>query len=135
MKIKTGARILALSALTTMMFSASALAKIEEGKLVIWINGDKGYNGLAEVGKKFEKDTGIKVTVEHPDKLEEKFPQVAATGDGPDIIFWAHDRFGGYAQLACWLKSPRTKRSRDKLYPFTRCRTLQRQADCLPDRC
>lgn len=98
MKIKTGARILALSALTTMMFSASALAKIEEGKLVIWINGDKGYNGLAEVGKKFETDTGIKVTVEHPDKLEEKFPQVAATGDGPDIIFWAHDRFGGYAQ-------------------------------------
>ncbi len=52
MKIKTGARILALSALTTMMFSASALAKIEEGKLVIWINGDKGYNGLAEVGRK-----------------------------------------------------------------------------------
>ena len=98
MKIKTGARILALSALTTMMFSASALAKIEEDKLVIWINGDKGYNGLAEVGKKFEKDTGIKVTVEHPDKLEEKFPQVAVTGDGPDIIFWAHDRFGGYAQ-------------------------------------
>ena len=79
MKIKTGARILALSALTTMMFSASALAKIEEGKLVIWINGDKGYNGLAEVGKKFEKDTGIKVSVEHPDKLEEKFPQFAAT--------------------------------------------------------
>jgi len=85
MKIKTGARILALSALTTMMFSASALAKIEEGKLVIWINGDKGYNGLAEVGKKFEKDTGIKVSVEHPDKLEEKFPQVAATGDGPFV--------------------------------------------------
>lgn len=45
MKIKTGARILALSALTTLMFSATALAKIEEGKLVIWINGDKGYNG------------------------------------------------------------------------------------------
>ena len=112
MKIKTGARILALSALTTMMFSASALAKIEEGKLVIWINGDKGYNGLAEVGKKFEKDTGIKVTIEHPDKLEEKFPQVAATGDGPDIIFWAHDRFGGYAQSGLLLKSRQTKHSR-----------------------
>ncbi len=95
MKIKTGARVFALSALAAMMISAPALAKIEEGKLVIWINGDKGYNGLAEVGKKFEKDTGIKVTVEHPDKLEEKFPQVAATGDGPDIIFWAHDPFRG----------------------------------------
>lgn len=39
-----------------------------EGKLVIWINGDKGYNGLAEVGKKFEKDTGVQVLVEHPDE-------------------------------------------------------------------
>ncbi len=114
MKIKTGARILALSALTTMMFSASALAKIEEGKLVIWINGDKGYNGLAEVGKKFEKDTGIKVTIEHPDKLEEKFPQVAATGDGPDIIFWAHDRFGGYAQSGLLAEITPDKAFQDK---------------------
>ena len=112
MKIKTGARILALSALTTMMFSASALAKIEEGKLVIWINGDKGYNGLAEVGKKFEKDTGIKVTIEHPDKLEEKFPQVAATGDGPDIIFGRMTVLAVTLSLACWLKSRQTKHSR-----------------------
>jgi maltose-binding protein MalE len=93
--------------------------KIEEGKLVIWINGDKGYNGLAEVGKKFEKDTGIKVTVEHPDKLEEKFPQVAATGDGPDIIFWAHDRFGGYAQSGLLAEVTPDKAFQDKLYPFT----------------
>lgn len=80
----------------TGLFSANAA--IEEGQLTIWINGDKGYNGLAEVGKKFEEETGVKVTVAHPDKLEEKFPQVASTGDGPDIVFWAHDRFGGYAK-------------------------------------
>ncbi|WP_234833176.1 extracellular solute-binding protein, partial [Salmonella enterica] len=115
MKIKTGVGILALSALTTMMISAPALAKIEEGKLVIWINGDKGYNGLAEVGKKFEQDTGIKVAVEHPDKLEEKFPQVAATGDGPDIIFWAHDRFGGYAQSGLLAEVTPDKAFQDKL--------------------
>nr|8HLB_A Chain A, Tumor necrosis factor receptor superfamily member 1B,Maltose/maltodextrin-binding periplasmic protein [synthetic construct] len=99
--------------------SMDAVCKIEEGKLVIWINGDKGYNGLAEVGKKFEKDTGIKVTVEHPDKLEEKFPQVAATGDGPDIIFWAHDRFGGYAQSGLLAEITPDKAFQDKLYPFT----------------
>ncbi|THB81889.1 maltose ABC transporter substrate-binding protein MalE, partial [Pantoea allii] len=58
MTMKTGTRILALSALSAVLFSASAMAKIEEGKLVIWINGDKGYNGLADVGKKFEKETG-----------------------------------------------------------------------------
>jgi len=38
MTMKTGARILALSALSAVLFSASAVAKIEEGKLVIWIN-------------------------------------------------------------------------------------------------
>lgn len=110
---------LALSALATLVLSSSAFAKIEEGKLVIWINGDKGYNGLAEVGKKFEKDTGIKVTVEHPDKLEEKYPQVAATGGGPDIIFWAHDRFGGYAQSGLLAEISPDKTFKDKLFPFT----------------
>ena len=119
MTMKTGARIFALSALTAMLFSASAIAKIEEGKLVIWINGDKGYNGLAEVGKKFEQDTGIKVTVEHPDKMEEKYPQVAATGDGPDIIFWAHDRFGGYAQSGLLAEISPDKSFQEKLFPFT----------------
>lgn len=117
--MKTGTRIFALSALTAMLFSASAIAKIEEGKLVIWINGDKGYNGLAEVGKKFEQDTGIKVTVEHPDKMEEKYPQVAATGDGPDIIFWAHDRFGGYAQSGLLAEISPDKSFQEKLFPFT----------------
>ncbi|WP_130831924.1 maltose/maltodextrin ABC transporter substrate-binding protein MalE [[Erwinia] mediterraneensis] len=116
---KTGAPILALSALTAVLFSASAVAKIEEGKLVIWINGDKGYNGLAEVGKKFEQDTGIKVTVEHPDKMEEKYPQVAATGDGPDIIFWAHDRFGGYAQSGLLAEITPDNAFQEKIFPFT----------------
>ncbi len=92
--------------------SVGAHAAIAEGQLTIWINGDKGYNGLAEVGKKFEEDTGIKVTVAHPDGLEDRFPQTAATGDGPDIVFWAHDRFGGYAEaglLAEVVPSPKLK--------------------------
>ena len=39
--------------------------------LTIWINGDKGYNGLAEVGKKFaEEPSGIKVTVAHRIRLK-----------------------------------------------------------------
>ncbi len=134
MKIKTGARVFALSALAAMMISAPALAKIEEGKLVIWINGDKGYNGLAEVGKKFEKDTGIKVTIEHPDKLEEKFPQVAATGDGPDIIFWAHDRFGGYAQSGLLAEITPDKAFQTNSIRSPGCRALQRQTDRLSDR-
>ena len=88
-----------LIGLATLGVVWTANAAIEGGQLTIWINGDKGYNGLAEVGKKFEADTGIKVTVAHPDKVEVKFPQVAATGNGPDIFLWAHDRYGE------WVKS------------------------------
>lgn len=90
--------ILALSITSALFLTTQLSAKITQDQLLIWINGDKGYNGLAQVGEKFTNDTGIEVIVEHPDKLEEKYPQVAATGDGPDIIFWAHDRFGTYAQ-------------------------------------
>ncbi|WP_040976841.1 maltose/maltodextrin ABC transporter substrate-binding protein MalE [Necropsobacter massiliensis] len=107
-----------LTTAASLMFSASVAAKMTEGKLVIWINGDKGYNGLAEVGKKFEADTGVKVLVEHPDRLEEKFAQVASTGDGPDIIFWAHDRFGGYAQAGLLAELQPSKEFKDKFVDF-----------------
>lgn len=95
-----------------------ASAAIPEGQLTIWINGDKGYNGLAEVGQKFTEDTGIEVTVVHPDGLQDKFPQVAATGDGPDIIFWAHDRFGGYAEAGLLSEVHPSKELKDKIVDF-----------------
>ncbi|MCG6200628.1 maltose/maltodextrin ABC transporter substrate-binding protein MalE [Psychromonas antarctica] len=66
--------------------------------ITVWAPADKGYNGIMEIGKKFEQDTGVKVNVEHPSELENKFPQVASTGSGPDIMIFAHDRFGGYAE-------------------------------------
>ncbi|MCC8365675.1 maltose/maltodextrin ABC transporter substrate-binding protein MalE [Xenorhabdus sp. PB61.4] len=116
---KIGASALMLSVLSAWVLSVPAFAKLEEGKLVIWINGDKGYNGLAQVGDRFMQDTGISVSVEHPDKLEEKYPQIAAVGDGPDIIFWAHDRFGGYAQSGLLAEVTPDKNFMDKLFPFT----------------
>ena len=66
----------------------------EKGKLLIWINGDKGYNGIAKIGEEFTKATGIKVTVEHPEDAPAKFQQAAAAGKGPDIWIWPHDRIG-----------------------------------------
>ncbi|MGN1392671.1 MAG: maltose/maltodextrin ABC transporter substrate-binding protein MalE [Succinivibrionaceae bacterium] len=78
--------------------SQVASAAIEEGQLTIWVNGDKSYDGIAKVGKKFEQATGVKVTVSHPDQVEVKFQQTAATGNGPDIFMWAHDRFGEWVK-------------------------------------
>ena len=108
-----------LTAIAGLVMSSAVMAKMTEGKLVIWINGDKGYNGLAEVGKKFEKETGVSVLVEHPDRLEEKFTQVASTGDGPDIILWAHDRFGGYAQAGLLAELSPSKEFKDKFVDFS----------------
>ena len=69
----------------------------KEGELLIWLNGDKGYRGLAELGKKFEAELGIPVKVEAPEGVTDKFQQAAQSGKGPDIFLWAHDRLGEWA--------------------------------------
>ncbi len=135
MKIKTGARILALSALTTMMFSASALAKIEEGKLVIWINGDKGYNGpLKSVRNsrqipELKSPLSIRINWKRNSLRLRQLAMALTLSSGRTTALVA------MLNLACWLKSPRTKRSRQAVSVYLGCRTLQRQVDCLPDRC
>ncbi|SLN31605.1 Maltose-binding periplasmic protein precursor [Pseudoruegeria aquimaris] len=79
------------------LLAATPAAALEEGKLIVWINGDKGYNGLQEVGDKFAEELGVEVVVEHPESVTDKFQQAAANGQGPDIFIWAHDRFGEWA--------------------------------------
>jgi maltose/maltodextrin transport system substrate-binding protein len=67
-------------------------------KLLVWINGDKGYTGLQRVGDAFEKISGVKVEVQHPEGAPEKFQQAAGAGKGPDIFCWPHDRVGEWAK-------------------------------------
>ena len=86
LKLIAGAAILALA--------GTAAHAAEPGKLLIWINGDKGYNGLAKVGEEFTAKTGVQVVVEHPEDAPNKFQQAAAAGKGPDIWIWPHDRIG-----------------------------------------
>ncbi len=66
--------------------------------LLVWINGDKAYNGLQQVGHAFEKVSGVKVVVEHPVDATDKFQQAAGAGKGPDIFCWPHDRVGEWAK-------------------------------------
>lgn len=65
--------------------------------LLIWINGDKGYNGLQKVGDNFTKISGVKVIVQHPEGAPDKFQAAAGAGKGPDIFCWPHDRIGEWA--------------------------------------
>jgi len=86
-------RSLSLVAALSLLAVASAHAD-DKGTLQIWINGDKAFTGLAKIGEKFTKDTGVKVIVEHPEGTPAKFQQAAAAHSGPSIIIWEHDRAG-----------------------------------------
>lgn len=90
--------LLAAAAGATVFTMSAANAAIEANQITLWVNGDKGYNGMQKVGDRYTKETGIKVTVAHPDQAEVKFMQTAATQNGPDIMMWAHDRFGEWAK-------------------------------------
>jgi maltose/maltodextrin transport system substrate-binding protein len=79
------------------MSTAAPAFALEEGKLVIWMGADKGNEQLQGVVDAFTADLGVEVVVEVVDPLTDKFQQAAATGDGPDIVLWAHDRFGEWA--------------------------------------
>ena len=77
----------ALLSVIIAIFSTGQAFPWSEGELLVWISSDKGWRGLSELGKKFEKDLGIPVKVETPDDLTNKFQSAAQGGKGPDILF------------------------------------------------
>lgn len=77
---------------------ASSRAHAQDLRLLIWINGDKGYRGLQQVGDNFTQISGVKVVVQHPEAPTDKFQQAAGAGKGPDIFCWPHDRVGEWAK-------------------------------------
>jgi maltose/maltodextrin transport system substrate-binding protein len=90
----------------------------EPGKLLIWVNGDKGYKGIAKLGEEFTKKTGIAVVVEHPEDAPTKFQQAAAAGKGPDIWIWPHDRLGEWIAGGLLQSIEPSKAVRDGIDPL-----------------
>ena len=85
-----------VSAAALMLLAANSAFALEEGKLVIWMDS-RDNDLLAQVAAGFTADLGVEVVIENVDPLTDKFQQAASTGDGPDIVLWAHDRFGEWA--------------------------------------
>lgn len=86
-----------LTAALLLSTAAPAFA-FEDGKLLIWTGANRDRDALLEAVQAFTDDLGVEVAVEVVDPdLPAKFQQAAATGDGPDIVLWAHDRFGEWA--------------------------------------
>jgi maltose/maltodextrin transport system substrate-binding protein len=67
-----------------------------DGELLIWMDPDRGQ-ALKPLAERFEKDLGVNAKVETPEKLTENFPLAAQVGKGPDIVIWAHDKVGEWA--------------------------------------
>ncbi len=81
-----------------LLATAMPAAAFEDGKLTIWIGSNRDKDALISAVAGFTDDLGIDVAVEIVDPdLPQKYQQAAATGDGPDIVLWAHDRFGEWA--------------------------------------
>ncbi|MFC4157743.1 maltose/maltodextrin ABC transporter substrate-binding protein MalE [Chitinimonas lacunae] len=102
------------------LFAAAGLSAhaAEPGKLLLWINGDKGYNGIQKVGDEFAKKAGVPVTVEHPEDAPNKFQQAAAVGKGPDIWCWPHDRAGEWVSAGLLHPLNPSKKVRDEIDPL-----------------
>ena len=84
-------------------------------RLLLWINGDKGYNGLQKVGDAFKRQSGVEVVVQHPEGAPDKFQAAAAAGKGPDIMCWAHDRVGEWAKSGLLTPVRAPRRIRDEI--------------------
>jgi maltose/maltodextrin transport system substrate-binding protein len=66
------------------------------GELLIWMDPDRGH-ALKPIAQKFQDDLGIDATIESPQNITESFPLAAQVAKGPDIVIWAHDKVGDWA--------------------------------------
>ena len=98
MSARAGLRRVAACIVAGALACSSVAQAAEPLKLLVWINPDKGYNGLQKVGDRYRVDTGVAVIVQHPDDVSSKFQAAAGAGKGPDIFCWPHDRAGEWAK-------------------------------------
>jgi maltose/maltodextrin transport system substrate-binding protein len=52
---------------------------------------------IRQIAKKFHYDWGIDTKVETPENIPDNFPIAAQSGQGPDIVIFAHDKVGEWA--------------------------------------
>ena len=104
----------ALALLTLLGLCAATQAQTPL-RMLVWINGDKGYNGLQKVADAFGRESGVEVVVQHPEGAPDKFTAAAAAGKGPDIFCWPHDRAGEWAKSGLIVPVKPPRRVRDEI--------------------
>jgi maltose/maltodextrin transport system substrate-binding protein len=82
--------------LLPLCFVTTKLFAWTNGELLVWMDNERG-RALAPIVEKFTTDLGLKLTIETPEKITDSFPIAAQAGKGPDIVIWAHDKVGEWA--------------------------------------
>jgi maltose/maltodextrin transport system substrate-binding protein len=103
---------LLLCAVLTLVFARPAAAWVN-GELSLWMDADR-VPAMQEAGRKFEHDYGIKVNVDATENIPNNFPLAAQSNKGPDIVIFAHDKVGEWADggLIAPIAVPESYRSR-----------------------
>ena len=103
---------LVLCTVLTLVFARPAAAWVN-GELSLWMDADR-VPAMQEAGRKFEHDYGIKVNVDATENIPNNFPLAAQSNKGPDIVIFAHDKVGEWADggLIAPIAVPESYRSR-----------------------
>lgn len=69
------------------------------GALQLWTRADSSLPLIREAAARFTARTGIGVDVSAPPGMLDRFQALAQTGQGPDLLIWAHDRIGEWVDM------------------------------------
>jgi maltose/maltodextrin transport system substrate-binding protein len=86
------------------------------GELSIWFDPDRGH-ALEPIIQKFENDSGIKVKLESPENRTDDFAMAVQVAKGPDIVIWAHDKVGEWADAGIVAPIEVSQELRNKFLP------------------
>jgi maltose/maltodextrin transport system substrate-binding protein len=101
--------------LTLWLFAIPAFAWTD-GELLVWMDADRTRT-LEPVLKKFADQYAIKVHLESPQNITDSFPAAAQSGKGPDIVIWAHDKVGEWADAGLISPVEVHHETREKYFP------------------
>src|SRR5260370_86348 len=101
-----------------LLFTATHIAGAwTNGQLLIWMDSDRA-SAMQMVANKFEEDYGVPVRIETPEKITDSFPLAAQAGKGPDIVIWAHDKVGEWADSGIIAPIEVTAGYKQQFYPM-----------------
>jgi maltose/maltodextrin transport system substrate-binding protein len=102
--------------LLTLWLTAIPAFAWTNGELLVWMDADRTH-ALEPVLKKFEDQYSIKVHLESPQNITDNFPTAAQMGKGPDIVIWAHDKVGEWADAGLISPVEVHHDTREKYFP------------------